>query len=110
MVKFTVIYPCMELARVGVNPKSVYLGTLKDGNVYFETHKYGMKYDCVVYGGNYQLIDGFTVIEIQHQETKRTHRFKVINPNNLTPDEVFQICNEMGVKALFVNQKYYDKN
>ena len=47
-------------------------------------------------------------IEIKHQEEKTMHKFKVKNANALTYLEVKMICEEMGVKAIFVNGKYYD--
>jgi len=47
-------------------------------------------------------------IKIVHQEDKTEHRFKVKDANKLTPAEVNRICIKMGVKALFVNSKYYE--
>jgi hypothetical protein len=46
-------------------------------------------------------------IKIQHQEDKIYYAFKVKDANKLTSDEVNRICIKMGVKALFVNGKYY---
>jgi hypothetical protein len=46
-------------------------------------------------------------IEIKHQEEKTIHKFNVKDDNKLTREEVEIICNEMGVKALFINGKYY---
>jgi len=47
-------------------------------------------------------------IKIIHQEDKTEHRFKVKDANKLTSAEVNRICIKMGVKALFVNRKYYE--
>jgi hypothetical protein len=99
----------MELSRVGVKTDIVYHGDLKNGNIYFNTHKYGINHSCVVYQGNYELV--LEKIEIQHQETKAFHQFNVVNPDALTTKEVKTICHEMGgLKALLINGKYYDKN
>jgi hypothetical protein len=46
-------------------------------------------------------------IEIKHQEEKTLHKFKVKDDTKLTREEVKMICDEMGVKALFINGKYY---
>lgn len=46
-------------------------------------------------------------ITIVHQEDKTEYRFKVKDADNLTSAEVKRICVKMGVKALFVNGKYY---
>ena len=46
-------------------------------------------------------------IEIKHQEEKTIHKFKVKDDTKLTREEVEMICNEMGVKALFIKGKYY---
>jgi len=48
-----------------------------------------------------------TTIEITHQEDKTIHKFKVVDEKNLTSAEVKIICLKMGVKALFINGKYY---
>ena len=47
-------------------------------------------------------------IKIQHQEDKIYYTFKVKDANKLTCVEVNRICTKMGVKALFVNSKYYE--
>ncbi|MNQ53367.1 hypothetical protein D3C85_674050 [compost metagenome] len=47
-------------------------------------------------------------IKIQHQEDKNYYTFKVKDANKLTSAEVNRICIKMGVKALFVNSKYYE--
>ena len=47
-------------------------------------------------------------IKIQHQEDKIYYTFKVKDANKLTSAEVNWICIKMGVKALFVNGKYYE--
>lgn len=51
-------------------------------------------------------------IKIQHQEDKIYYTFNVKDADKLTLVEVNLICIKMGVKALFVNCKYYsiDKN
>lgn len=49
-------------------------------------------------------------IKIIHQEDRTLHRFKVKDADKLTSDEVKRICYKMGVKALFVNGKYYSTN
>lgn len=110
MVKFKVLNPCLELKRAGVSEETVHHGKLIKDTIYFETTMYGITNNCVVYKGNYQLIDEIKTIEIQHQETKAFHQFNVANPDSLTSDEVLLICEEMGVKALLINGKYYDKN
>ena len=46
-------------------------------------------------------------IKITHQEDKKEYSFIVKDSDNLTSVEVNQICTKMGVKALFVNGKYY---
>lgn len=109
MVKFKVLNPCLELRRAGVSEVTVHQGNLIKDTIYFETSMYGITNNCVVYKGNYQLIDETKTIEIQHQETKELHQFNVTNPDSLTTEEVLLICEEMGVKALLINGKYYDK-
>lgn len=47
------------------------------------------------------------IIEIKHQEEKTIFKFEVENPKKLSNEEVEKICVEMGVKALFVEGKYY---
>lgn len=47
-------------------------------------------------------------IKIQHQEDKAYYTFRVKNADKLTSVEVNRICIKMGVKALFVNGKYYE--
>lgn len=47
-------------------------------------------------------------IKIQHQEDKIYYTFKVKDANKLRRVEVNSICTKMGVKALFVNSKYYE--
>jgi len=51
-------------------------------------------------------------IKIIHQENKIKYSFSVIDACNLTSVEVKWISAKMGVKALFINGKYYsiDKN
>lgn len=49
-------------------------------------------------------------IKIIHQEDKKEHTFKVKDAYNLTSSEVNRICIKMGVKAIFVNSKYYSIN
>lgn len=109
MVKFKVLNPCLELRRAGVSEVTVHYGNLVKDTIYFETKMYGITNNCVVYKGNYQLIDESKTIEIQHQETKKLHQFNVMNPDSLTTEEVLLICEEIGVKALLINGKYYDK-
>jgi hypothetical protein len=46
-------------------------------------------------------------IEIKHQEEKTIHKFKVKDDTKLSRAEVEMICEEMGVKALFIKGKYY---
>jgi hypothetical protein len=46
-------------------------------------------------------------IEIKHQEEKTIFKFEVENPKKLSRKEVELICENMGVKALFVDGKYY---
>jgi hypothetical protein len=46
-------------------------------------------------------------IEIKHQEEKTIFKFEVVNPKKLTREEVEMICEKMGVKALFVDGRYY---
>lgn len=46
-------------------------------------------------------------IKIKHQEDRTEYIFSVKDADNLIPAEVNQICIKMGVKALFVNGKYY---
>jgi hypothetical protein len=46
-------------------------------------------------------------IKITHQEDKTLHCFNVKNADKLTSEEVKRICYKMGVKALFINGKYY---
>ena len=46
-------------------------------------------------------------IEIKHQVEKTIFKFDVENPKNLTREEVEMICLKMGVKALFVEGRYY---
>lgn len=109
MVKFKVLTPCWELTRVGVTKETIHQGDLINGKINFQTQLYGITHFCKVYKGNYQLIDETKTIEIQHQETKAFHQFNVANPDSLTREEVLLICEEMGVKALLINGKYYDK-
>ncbi len=47
------------------------------------------------------------IIEIKHQEEKTIFKFEVENPKKLTRAEVEMICLKMGVKALFVEGRYY---
>ena len=47
-------------------------------------------------------------IKIQHQEDKIYYTFNVKDVYKLTSAEVNSICIKMGVKALFVNGKYYE--
>ncbi|MCM0666392.1 hypothetical protein [Flavobacterium tyrosinilyticum] len=47
-------------------------------------------------------------IKIKHQEDRKEYIFNVKDADNLTTGEVNQICIKMGVKALFVNGKYYN--
>ena len=47
-------------------------------------------------------------ITIQHQEEKTYHTFDVVDASNLKPVEVWAICNEMSVRAILVNGKYYE--
>ncbi|MEN9908935.1 MAG: hypothetical protein RLZZ540_2084 [Bacteroidota bacterium] len=47
-------------------------------------------------------------IKIQHQEDKTYYTFRIKNADKLTSVEVNRICIKMGVKALFVNGKYYE--
>lgn len=46
-------------------------------------------------------------ITIQHQVEKTFHTFEVLDPDNLTLEEVIFICEKMGVHSLFVNGKLY---
>lgn len=46
-------------------------------------------------------------IKIRHQLDGNQYVFKVMDPNNLTNNEVRYICDQMGVQALFVEGKYY---
>ena len=46
-------------------------------------------------------------IEIKHQVEKTIFKFEVENPKKLSEKEVELICEKMGVKALFVEGKYY---
>lgn len=46
-------------------------------------------------------------IEIKHQVEKTIFKFDVENPKNLTREEVEMICEKIGVKALFVEGRYY---
>lgn len=109
MVKFKVLNPCLELRRAGVSEVTIHHGNLIKDTIYFETSMYGIKNNCVVYKGNYQLIDETNTIEIQHQESKAMHQFNVVNPDALTINEVKTICEEMGgLKALFINGRYYE--
>jgi hypothetical protein len=48
-----------------------------------------------------------TRIKITHQIDKTVHHFLVLDPNNLTKDEVKRICAGMNVTALFINGKMY---
>jgi hypothetical protein len=47
------------------------------------------------------------IIEIKHQIEKTIFKFEVENPNKPSRKEVEMICEKMGVKALFVEGKYY---
>lgn len=47
-------------------------------------------------------------IKIRHQEDRKEYIFSVKDSNNLAPAEINKICLQMGVKALFVNGKYYN--
>ncbi len=47
-------------------------------------------------------------IAIQHQSEKTYHIFSVVDPNKLTSVEVWAICSEMNVTAIFVNGRYYE--
>ena len=46
-------------------------------------------------------------IEIKHQEEMTIFKFEVENLKKLSTKEVEMICEKMGVKALFVEGKYY---
>lgn len=47
-------------------------------------------------------------ITIKHQVENTYHTFKVNDAKNLSVFEVLRICATMGVKAIFVNGKYYE--
>lgn len=47
-------------------------------------------------------------IKIKHQEDRKEYTFSAKDADNLTPSEVSLICTRMGVKALFVNGKFYN--
>ena len=47
-------------------------------------------------------------ITIKHQTEYTLHHFEVVDANKLQPIEVWTICNEMNVKAILVNGKYYE--
>jgi hypothetical protein len=47
-------------------------------------------------------------IKTTHQEDRKEYSFIVKDADNLTSAEVNQICTKMGVKALFVNGKFYN--
>jgi hypothetical protein len=47
------------------------------------------------------------LIKIIHQEDKTEYSFSVEDASKLTSIEVKRICTKMGVKALFINGKYY---
>ena len=49
-------------------------------------------------------------IKIKHQEDKTEYSFNVKDADKLTLAEVKRICIKMGVKALFVNGKYYSND
>lgn len=48
-----------------------------------------------------------TRIKITHQVDKTIHHFHVLDPNNLSKDEVQRICLKMNVTALFINGRFY---
>ena len=48
------------------------------------------------------------IIAIKHQIENTIHEFDVKDPNKLDSIEVRAICNEMNVKAILVNGKYYE--
>jgi hypothetical protein len=47
------------------------------------------------------------LIKIIHQEDKIEYSFSVKDASSLTSAEIQRICAKMGVKALFINGKYY---
>ncbi len=47
-------------------------------------------------------------ITIQHQSEKTNHTFSVTDANKLAAVEVWAICTEMNVMAIFVNGRYYE--
>ena len=50
------------------------------------------------------------IITIRHQIVKTVHKFDVKDPDNLASLEIWTICTEMNVMAIFVNGKYYGLN
>jgi hypothetical protein len=50
------------------------------------------------------------IITIRHQTENTIHKFDVKDAAKLAPIEVWAICSEMNVKAIFVNGKYYERN
>lgn len=47
-------------------------------------------------------------ITIQHQIEKTYHKFSVVDAYALAAVEVWAICTEMNVTAIFVNGRYYE--
>ena len=50
------------------------------------------------------------IVTIKHKIENTIHKFDVKDPHMLTSIEVWAICNEMNVKAILVNGKYYETN